>query len=154
GHAFAKAQIEADMTLPLSGTVFISVNDFDKSAASKIARDLHRMGFSLMATAGTTEYLAKIGLPVTHVKKVSEGSPNALEAIREGRVQLVINTPLGGTAYDDGKAIRGAAHLYRVPVVTTLSAAQATVQGIQSLLKKPLRVRSLQAHYAAVAKKA
>ncbi len=147
GHAFAKAQISADMTLPLSGTVFISVNDFDKSAAGKLARDLYRMGFSLVGTPGTAEFLEQNGIPCGRLKKVSEGTPNAIDAIREGKVQLVINTPLGGQAHDDGVAIRSAAHQYHVPIMTTLSAAQATVQGIRALRKKPLRVRSLQAHY-------
>jgi carbamoyl-phosphate synthase large subunit len=148
GHAFAKAQIAADMPLPLSGTVFISVNDFDKSAAGKLARDLHRMGFSLVATNGTAQFLEKLGLPVERIRKVSEGTPNAVDAIREGKVQLIINTPLGGQAHDDGMALRSAAHVYRVPITTTLSAAQATVQGIRALREKPLKVRSLQVHHA------
>ncbi len=147
GHAFAKAQIEADMTLPMSGTVFISVNDFDKSAASKMARDLHQMGFSIIATQGTADYLERIGLVVERVKKVSEGTPNTVDAIREGKIQLVINTPLGSMAHDDSVLIRSAAHQYRVPITTTLSAAQATVQGIRAMLKTPLSVKSLQAHH-------
>src|SRR5581483_614706 len=147
GHAFAKAQIAADMPLPLSGTVFISVNDFDKSAAGKLARDLHRMGFSLVATAGTAQFLEKLGLPVERIRKVSEGTPNVVDAIREGKIQLIINTPLGGQAHDDGMALRSAAHVHRVPITTTLSAAQATVQGIRALREKPLKVRSLQTHH-------
>jgi carbamoyl-phosphate synthase large subunit len=147
GHAFAKAQIAADMPLPLSGTVFISVNDFDKSAAGKLARDLHRMGFSLVATAGTAQFVEKLGLPVERIRKVSEGTPNVVDAIREGKIQLIINTPLGGQAHDDGMALRSAAHVYRVPITTTLSAAQATVQGIRALREKPLKVRSLQMHH-------
>ena len=86
--------------------------------------------------------------------KVSEGSPNALDAIREGKIQLMINTPLGGQAHDDSLTIRSAAHQYRVPIMTTLSAAQATVQGIAALHKKPLKVRSLQAHHGLAAKSA
>jgi carbamoyl-phosphate synthase large subunit len=148
GHAFAKAQIAADMTLPMSGTVFISVNDFDKSAASKIARDLHNMGFSLFATQGTADFLERTGLPVERIKKVNEGTPNILDAMRAGKIQLVINTPLGGVAHDDGLAIRSAAHQYHVPITTTLSAAQATVQGIRALKQKPFKVRSLQTHHA------
>ncbi len=149
GHAFAKSQSAADMALPLSGSVLITVNDFDKSAAAKIARDLHNMGFKLIATAGTARFLSNVGLPVTPIAKVSEGSTAILDALRDGAIQLVINTSLGGQAHDDGRFIRNAAAKYRVPIVTTLSAAQATVQGIQALCRKPLRVRSLQAHYRA-----
>ncbi|PJF36965.1 MAG: carbamoyl phosphate synthase large subunit [Candidatus Thermofonsia Clade 1 bacterium] len=149
GHAFAKSQSAADMALPLSGRVLITVNDFDKSAAAKIARDLHKLGFELIATAGTARFLRNVGLPVTTIAKVSEGSTAILDALRDGAIQLVINTSLGGQAHDDGRFIRNAAAKYRVPIVTTLSAAQAAVQGIQALRKKPLRVRSLQAHYSA-----
>ncbi|MFQ3536477.1 MAG: carbamoyl-phosphate synthase large subunit [Aggregatilineales bacterium] len=149
GHAFAKSQSAADMTLPLSGSVLITVNDFDKSAAAKIARDLHNMGFKLIATSGTARFLSNVGLPATPIAKVSEGSTAILDALRNGEIQLVINTSLGGQAHDDGRFIRNAAAKYRVPIVTTLSAAQATVQGIQALRRKPLRVRSLQAHYQA-----
>ncbi len=149
GHAFAKSQSAADMALPLSGSVLITVNDFDKSAAAKIARDLHNMGFKLIATSGTARFLSNVGLPATPIAKVSEGSTAILDALRSGEIQLVINTSLGGQAHDDGRFIRNAAAKYRVPIVTTLSAAQATVQGIQALRRKPLRVRSLQAHYQA-----
>jgi carbamoyl-phosphate synthase large subunit len=135
------------MALPVRGTVCITVNDFDKSAIGKLARDLYGMGFSLMATEGTALFLEKYGLPVNHVLKVSEGSPNIVDAMRQGQIQLLINTPLGGQAHDDGRALRSAAHLYRVPVTTTLSAAQATVQGIRALRSKPLKVRSLQVHH-------
>jgi carbamoyl-phosphate synthase large subunit len=147
GHAFAKAQMSADMVLPLGGTVCISVNDFDKSAVGKLARDLHQMGFSLTATKGNAQFLERLGLPVTRIGKVHESSPNVLDAIREGKIQLIIHTPLGSQAHDDGRALRGAAHLYHVPITTTLSAAQATVQGIRALRKKPLKVRSLQVHH-------
>lgn len=147
GHAFAKSQSAADMALPSGGAVLITVNDFDKSAAAKIARDLHGMGFKLIATEGTAHFLQRANLPVTPIAKVSEGSTAILDALRDGKIHLVINTSLGGQAHDDGRSIRNAAAKYRVPIVTTLSAAQATVQGIQALRKKPLKVRSLQEHY-------
>lgn len=148
GHAFAKAQSAADMSLPLTGAALITVNDFDKSAAARIARDLHRMGFTIIATKGTASYFGKIGIPVETVRKVSEGSNEILDWIREGRIQLVINTSYGGRSHDDGIAIRNAAYRYRVPITTTLSAAAAAVMGITALRRKPLRVRSLQAHHA------
>ncbi len=147
GHAFAKAEMAASTHLPLEGTVFISVNDFDKGAVLKIARDLHRLGFRLLATAGTARWLGTVGLPAEVVNKVSEGSPHVLDMLRAGQIGLIINTPRGGQAHQDGARIRSAAHLYGVPIITTLSAAAAAVQGIKALKHKPLRVRSLQAHH-------
>lgn len=147
GHAFAKSQMAAGLALPLSGTAFISVNPYDKGGILKIARDLHRMGFKLVATRGTAESLALLDLPVEVINKVSDGSPHILDAIRAGDIQLIINTPHGGQAHGDGNLIRGAAAQYGVPLVTTLSAALATVQAIKVLRQKPLRVRSLQEHH-------
>ncbi|MCZ7574743.1 MAG: ATP-grasp domain-containing protein [Ardenticatenaceae bacterium] len=147
GHAFAKAELAAGDRLPLAGTVFISVNDFDKSGALKLGRDLHRMGFHLVATHGTAAFLRRAGLPVESINKVSEGSPHIVDRIKAGEIDLIINTPLGATAYSDGAAIRTAAVRQGVMLVTTLSAAQAAVHGIRALGAKELQVRSLQAHY-------
>ncbi len=147
GHAFAKAQIAAGSSLPLAGTVFLSVNDFDKSAALKLARDLARMGFKLLATRGTASFFVGAGLNVMPVNKVSEGSPHAVDLIRAGEIDLIITTPLGSVAHSDGMKIRTAAVRYGVPLLTTLSAAQAAVNGIQALKTRELRVRSLQAHH-------
>ncbi|MFW5748701.1 MAG: carbamoyl phosphate synthase large subunit, partial [Chloroflexota bacterium] len=147
GHAFIKAQIAAGMTLPTSGTALISVNDFDKGAVAKIARDLHALGFRLVATAGTAQWLEMIGLPVERVNKVAEGSPHVVDRMLDGAIDLVINTPLGGQAHEAGGLIRGTAHLLGIPIITTMSAAVASVQGIKSLREKPLAVRSLQAHH-------
>lgn len=147
GHAFVKSQMATNVPLPTSGTAFISVNDYDKGAVAKIARDLSNMGFKLIATKGTCAWLNMIGLPVESVNKVAEGSPHIVDLMRAGKIDLVINTPLGGQAHDDGGLIRGTAHLYSIPIVTTMSAAMATVQGIRALREKPLRVRSLQTHH-------
>jgi len=147
GHAFAKAQIAAGTPLPLGGAALITVNDFDKGAALKIGRDLHRLGFVLFATAGTAAWLARAGLPVTAVKKVSEGHPNVEDLVEQGALQLVLNTPLGARAYDDNRAMRAAAVRRGVPLLTTLSAAAAAVNGISALKAKELSVRSLQEHY-------
>jgi carbamoyl-phosphate synthase large subunit len=147
GHAFAKAYMAAGTTLPTSGTILITVNDFDKAAIAKTARDLHQLGFALMATAGTARWLAGLGLPVESVNKVSESSPHVVDAIASGRVQLVISTPLGPTAYTDGQAIRAAAITHRVPLLTTLTSASAAVAGIRALRAKELKVRGLQEHY-------
>ena len=152
GHAFAKAQSAAGMELPTEGVVVIGVNNLDRVAAGRIARDLHQMGFTIKATEGNAEYLQQIGLPAIRINKVSEGSPHIVDAIRAGEVQLVINTPLGGQAHADGIALRSAAHQYGVPIVTTLSAAAASVQGIRALRQDSPRLRSLQAHYAATAR--
>jgi carbamoyl-phosphate synthase large subunit len=147
GHAFVKSQMATNIALPLSGTVFISVNDYDKGAVAKIARDLHAMDFRLVATRGTANWLAMIGLPVETINKISEGAPHILDAMHAGEIDLVINTPRGGQAHEDGSHIRGAAHLLGIPIVTTMSAAMASVQGIHALREKPLKVRSLQAHH-------
>ncbi|MCL4504637.1 MAG: carbamoyl-phosphate synthase large subunit, partial [Chloroflexi bacterium] len=102
GHAFAKAEMAANGTLPNSGSILITVNDFDKGAVTKIARDLYRMGFSIMATRGTAEWLNKLGIPTQYVNKVSEGSPHVVDLIMKDEVALVISTPLGRQAYTDG----------------------------------------------------
>ncbi|MDZ4763845.1 MAG: carbamoyl-phosphate synthase large subunit [Chloroflexota bacterium] len=149
GHAFAKAELAASTGLPASGTVFISVNPFDRGAVMKIARDLHQLGFKLVGTIGTAEYLQDVGLPVTMINKVSDGSPHVVDAIRAGNIVLIINTPRGGQAHYDGTLIRGAAALYGVPIITTMSAASAAVQGMKAMQRKPFKVRSLQAHHLA-----
>jgi carbamoyl-phosphate synthase large subunit len=147
GHAFAKSQLAAGMGLPQEGAVLISVNDYDKSAGLKIARDLHRMGFALYATAGTAEFFCRTGLPVETVNKVSQGSPHIVDLIRSGKVQLILNTPLGPRAHSEGALIRAAATLMNVPLLTTLSAGMAAVSAIQALRKEGLCYRSLQEHY-------
>jgi carbamoyl-phosphate synthase large subunit len=134
--------------LPLSGAALITVNDFDKGAALKLARDLGRLGFALFATRGTADWLARVGVPVQVVNKISEGHPNVQDLIETGQLQLILNTPLGGGAYDDTRRMRAAAVWHNVPLLTTLSAAAAAINGIAALKAKELTVRSLQAHYA------
>jgi len=147
GHAFAKSQTAAGMALPESGGVLITVNDYDKSAALKFARDLHRMGFKLYATPGTSEFFGRVGLPVETINKFADGSPHTVDLIRSGQVQLVLNTPLGPNAHSDGVEIRAAAIAMNIPLLTTLSAAAAAVLAIQALKKKELHYRSLQSHF-------
>ena len=147
GHAFAKSQIAAGTALPESGTVFISVNDFDKSSGLKLARDLHRLGFDLIATPGTAAFFEKVGLPVKKINKISDGSPHALDLIQNGEVQLIINTPLGPHTHTDGAQIRAAAVAMNIPLLTTLSAAAAAVAAIKALQQKELHYQSLQDHY-------
>jgi carbamoyl-phosphate synthase large subunit len=147
GHAFAKAQLAAGTPLPQSGAALITVNDFDKGAALKLARDLQRLGFTLYATSGTAAWLARAGLPVTAVKKVSEGHPNIRDMVEASELQLIINTPLGARAQHDGRTMRMAAVQHNVPLLTTLSAASAAINGIAALKAQDLKVRSLQEHF-------
>lgn len=147
GHAFVKSQLAAGTNLPLDGGVLITVNDFDKSAAIRLARDLHRMGFKLYATEGTAAALEKVGLEAVVVPKAGAGENDTVQVIEDGTIGLVINTPLGQRAYADQAAMREAAIRHKVPLVSTLSAAQAAVNGIRMLQREGLKVRSLQTHH-------
>lgn len=153
GHAFAKAQMAAGMSLPLEGGVLITVNDFDKGAALKIGRDLHRLGFEIFATAGTGAFFHRAGIPATVLAKVAggEGAYTTLDALRDGKIQLIINTPLGPESRSDGAHLRRLATRLEAPLITTLSAAQAAVNGIRALRQHELQVRSLQEHHRPVA---
>ena len=152
GHAFVKAQAAAGTPLPTCGTVFLSVNDYDKAALGTVARDLYRFGFSLLATDGTAGWLERLGMTATRVNKVAQGKPNILDKMEAGEIDLMINTPRGGQAHEDGMLIRSRAYALGIPILTTMSAAAASVQGIRRFREKPLSARSLQAHYAAAAK--
>jgi carbamoyl-phosphate synthase large subunit len=147
GHAFAKSQIAAGTALPQSGAVLITVNDFDKSAGLKFARDLHRMGFIIYATPGTAAMCQQANLPVQVVEKAQGGLSQIVELILAGKIQLVLNTPLGPQAHSDGAEIRSAAIAMNVPLLTTLSAAMATISAIQAMRKKELKYRSVQSHF-------
>jgi carbamoyl-phosphate synthase large subunit len=147
GHAFAKAELGAGQKVPLGGAALVTVNDFDKGAIGRIARDLVRLGFKLYATRGTAQWLETLGLPVEVVNKVSEGPPHTADLIAEGKLGLVISTPLGSRAYTDGQALRAAAIRHGVMLVTTLTGAAATVSAIRALKARDLQVRSLQEHH-------
>ena len=149
GHAFAKSQLGAGTGLPTDGGVLITVNDFDKGSAVKIARDLHRLGFTIYSTAGTGALIEHSGTPVTVIEKgsVDDAEYNTLDAIRDGKIQLIINTPFGRDSREDGVKIRRLATRMEIPLITTLSAAQAAVNGIRAVAQQELRVRSLQEHY-------
>ncbi len=149
GHAFAKSQLGAGTGLPHSGGVLITVNDHDKASAIKIARDLHNLGFQIYATEGTGGLIDQAGTPVTILAKVSDdGHYSTLDALHDGKIQLIINTPLGPQSRDDGGKIRSLATRMEIPLITTLSAAQAAVSGIRAVHQKELQVRSLQEHYS------
>ena len=144
GNAFAKAQFAAGHGLPKRGSAFLSVNDRDKEAVVAIARQLHELGFGLLATAGTQQALRRAGIPATLVHKVNEGRPHVADAIINGEIDLVINTPLGQAARADEYAIGRTGLAHDVPCLTTLSAAWAAVQAIRSLQAGPLGVVALQ----------
>jgi len=146
GAAFAKAEMAVGDRLPHpeDGAVFISVNDFDKSAALKLGRDLSRLGFRLVATHGTAAMLRRVGVKVQAVNKVSEGEPHILDMLRAGEIALLINTPLGSTSFSDGRLIRQESARLGIPLITTLTAAQAAINGIKLLAEESLEVRSLQ----------
>ena len=147
GMAFAKAQIAADGSLPLAGTIFVTVNDADKPTVLPIARRFHELGFRIVATEGTARYLRARGVPADRVAKVHEGRPNAIDLIVSGEAQLLINTPLGKFTQADDYAIRRAALMHRVPYTTTMSAASAACDAIIALRSRTGSVRSLQEWY-------
>ncbi len=167
GHAFAKSQLGAEYRLPVDGGVLITVNDYDKGAALKLARDFSRMGFALYATEGTAALIQRVGLPVVVLRKAAateaaddgssrnrqshgagNGSYTTLDAMQDGKIDLIINTPLGPHSRADGQKIRTLATRMEIPLITTLSAAQAAVNGIRAMMAAELNVLSLQTHYA------
>jgi carbamoyl-phosphate synthase large subunit len=133
GIAFAKAVIAAGGSIPASGAVFISVNDHDKGGVLPHARAMAALGFRIVATRGTAEFLARAGVPVEPVYKVNEGRPNIVDRIKSGEIDLVFNTPLGRESFFDDGVIRKTATLHGVPCITTLTGAAATVQAIRAL---------------------
>jgi len=149
-EAFAKAYQAANMELPLSGSVFISVNDQDKSQRIiAIAKELYRMDFDLVATAGTHRFLIENGIECKKVFKVGEeGRPNIFDIIKHGKIDFVINTPRGEKALHDEEAIGAASVLSNVPFVTTIEAAEASVQAIDCIRRQEFGVKSLQEYSA------
>jgi carbamoyl-phosphate synthase large subunit len=144
GEAFAKAQIAAGQVLPMTGTIFLSVNDHDKEGLVSLAKDFTNMGFHLVATHGTAAVLEQAGLQPERVYKVKEGRPNVVDLIKSDRIQLIVNTPRGQDTFFDEKAIRRAAVLARIPTITTLAAARAAAEGIAALQRGSVNVIVLQ----------
>jgi carbamoyl-phosphate synthase large subunit len=147
GKAYVKAQISAGSVLPKSGVAFISVNQHDKNFISKIAADLVEVGFKIIATRGTARVLRNSGIEVESVYKVNEGRPHIVDYIKSGKVDLIINTPLGRESFFDEKAIRRAAINHRVPCITTIAGAAAAVNGIRAIRRENLDVRPLQEYH-------
>ncbi|HEY6551393.1 MAG TPA: carbamoyl-phosphate synthase large subunit, partial [Solirubrobacterales bacterium] len=146
--AFGKAQAAAGVSLPTEGSVFITVTDTDKPAATQIAARFHDLGFELVATGGTAQAISAMGVPVTPINKIAEGSPHVVDLIRDLRCALVINTPTGSGARADGYEIRTAAVRHGIPCVTTMTGATAAVRSIAAKIEGGSDVRSLQEIHA------
>jgi carbamoyl-phosphate synthase large subunit len=149
GEAFAKSQTASFGALPLAGKIFLSLSERDKANSLEPARELLALGFELVTTSGTHDFLASAGITSTQVRKHSEGvgsdgSPTAVEIIHRGEIALVINTPLGRGSKQDGWLIRTAAVQRSVPCITTIAGFKAAVAGIRDLQNKPLSIRSIQ----------
>src|SRR5437899_1981898 len=144
GQAFAKAQLAAGQRLPRKGTLFLSVNDRDKRQVLPLAQELAALGFRLVATRGTAAALERAGIEAEPVYKVNEGRPNIVDLIKTGKVDIIINTPLGRESFYDEKSIRRAAIRYNIPCITTLSAAFAAARGIRALHEHAFEVAALQ----------
>ena len=144
GSAYAKAEAGAGNSLPEQGTIFISVNNMDKVKAIPLARDFQELGFEIMATTGTASLLTENGVTARPIFKVGEGRPNVVDAIKNGEVQLVVNTPMGAQAREDEYEIGRFAIRYKIPVITTIAGAQAAVRGIRNKIAKQINYQSLQ----------
>jgi carbamoyl-phosphate synthase large subunit len=151
GVAFAKAQLAAGTVLPLEGTAFLSIPDEDKTGLLPVARRLVKCGFRVVATSGTSQFLASHGVPVETVHKVQEGSPHIVDAIRAGDIHIVINTPRGSGAHRDSFPIRRSALESRVPYFTTVAGAVAAAEGIEFLQQGSLAVTPLQEYHERIA---
>ncbi|MFA6187151.1 MAG: carbamoyl-phosphate synthase large subunit [Phycisphaerae bacterium] len=150
GLAFYKAQDAAKQTLPAGGTVLITVNDADKSAAVDVARRFEKLGFKIFATAGTCKSFKDNGIKAEMIYKMQEGRPNILDAIKNKEIQLLINTPAGKASQSDDSYIRKAAIKYKLPYITTTAAAIAAAKGIEAIQKGKGKVKSLQEYHSEI----
>ena len=151
GEAFVKAEEGAKADLPLSGTVLISVNTKDKPEAPEIARIFHENGFKILSTGRTCELIEEAGIPVTRIKKLYEGRPNILDAIANGEIQLIINSPIGKESAHDDSYLRKDAIRARIPYITTMAAARAAAEGIAYMKEhKESSLHSLQEWHAMI----
>jgi carbamoyl-phosphate synthase large subunit len=149
--AFAKSQLAAGTVLPREGNVFVSVADKAKVHIADLARCLHEMGFSLLATEGTARVLAEANVPTRLVNKIGEGHPNLLDFLADGEVALVMNTPFGKGARTDEGRIRAAALNAGVPCLTTIEAATAVIMALDALREHEMEVQALQDRFPEVA---
>jgi len=147
GLAFYKAEEAAQQVLPREGTVLITVNDQDKGGALEVARAFQQMGFAILATGGTQAFLAANNIPAVKILKAHEGRPNIVDAVMNGEINLVINTPAGRLSQTDDSYIRKAAIKYKVPYITTIAAAVAAAKGIAAFRHGHGRAKSLQDYH-------
>ncbi len=150
GVAFAKAQAAAKPGLPTKGNVFLSVKDADKQRGVKLAKALEQLGFTIYSTSGTAKTLAEAGVAVKKLAKIQEGRPNAIDLIKNGQIQMIINTPGGMIPRRDENAIRSAAYAHNICIMTTITGAAAAVEGIRALKEKQVSVRPLQKYHHSV----
>jgi carbamoyl-phosphate synthase large subunit len=150
GLAYAKSQMAAPPPLPKKGNVFISVKDTDKESVIPVVREFVTLGFGIISTSGTAEALVKAKIKVKKVFKLHEGRPNVLDRIKNGDISFIINTPSGKIPREHEVTIRNAALAQKIPIMTTVRAAQASANGIRSLQKSKLQVRSLQEYHSSV----
>ena len=150
GMAFAKAQISAGNPLPEEGTLIVTVNDSDKETVTPILRRFRDLGFEIIATQGTRDYLERLGVPAERVYKVNEGQPNIVDHIITGDIVLLINTPLGKKSQYDDYAMRRAAITHKLPYLTTMSATSAACDAIIALKSRQREVRSVQERIASL----
>jgi carbamoyl-phosphate synthase large subunit len=147
GLAYAKSQMAAPPPLPRKGKVFISVKDTDKEGVIPVAREFVKLGFEIISTSGTADALTKAKIKVTKVFKIHEGRPNVLDRIKNGDINFIINTPSGKIPREHEVVIRNAALSAKIPIMTTVRAALASANGIRSLQKRKVQVRSLQEYH-------
>jgi carbamoyl-phosphate synthase large subunit len=147
GWAFAKSQSGAGSALPKGGTAFVSVKDIDRPAALEVTKQLKRLGFKILCTRGTADYLRTHGLAVETVNKVKEGRPHIVDHIKNGQVSLVVNTVSTASSHADSLSIRREALNKGLAYYTTIRGARAAVMGIEAILKKELTIRSLQEYH-------
>ena len=147
GVAYMKAQVAAGQKIPMEGKVFISVDDRDKRKIVGIAKRIAALGYKIVSTSGTGEVLRKNGVEVEHVEKLGEGRPDVLDLIKNNEVKLLINTPGSKKTKVDETKIRSGAIIHMIPIVTTLSAARATVNGLEAVKKKGFDVKALQDYH-------
>jgi carbamoyl-phosphate synthase large subunit len=153
GLAFAKSQAAAGSALPLSGGVFISINDADKEKFVSIAQRFLDLGFHLYCTDGTHRFLLKHGIASAQLNKVQEGRPNVIDYVINGQIKMVINTFSGGPqGRPDEQAIRSLVVSRGIPLVTTISAARAGVEGIEALRAQKVTLRSIQEYHQQLAR--
>ena len=147
GLAFYKAEEAANQRLPVEGTVLITVNEEERPAILDVARRFHDLGFSIVATDGTQNYLAKNGIEAKQIKKLQEGRPNIVDAMTNKEIQLIINTPVGKLSKHDDSYIRKSAIKFKIPYITTIAAALAAARGIEAFKKGRGTVKSLQQYH-------